>query len=158
MDLTGAAMAAGWVARLAGAGCSAVALDPEALEGEGRPGAVAEQALSAGGGGAKDADGSIQAEAAGGLPGEHVGDRVASWKVTVPSSSSEKRPSRTTTWKWKAWRSAGYQGDGRPVPGSNALNVITPAPGIEPLSDPPSLTTTGGNSTSSSPAVVYLTP
>jgi hypothetical protein len=26
---------------------------------------------------------------------------VASWKVTLPSSPSEKTPSRTTTWKWK---------------------------------------------------------
>ena len=46
-----------------------MALDPQALEGERWPRTVSEQALSAGGVGAVDADGGIQAEAAGGLPG-----------------------------------------------------------------------------------------
>jgi len=44
----------------------------EALEGEGRPGAVPEEALEAGAVVPLDAHGSIDAEATGSLPGEHV--------------------------------------------------------------------------------------
>ncbi len=47
-------------------------LDAEAVEGEGRPGAVAEESLPAGAVRAVDTDGGVQAEAAGALPGEHV--------------------------------------------------------------------------------------
>ncbi|HUF31424.1 MAG TPA: hypothetical protein VMM77_12300, partial [Gemmatimonadaceae bacterium] len=49
-----------------------VALDAQAFEGERRPGAVPQQPFPAGGVGAVDADGGVQAEAATGLPGEHV--------------------------------------------------------------------------------------
>jgi hypothetical protein len=65
-----------------------------------------------------DTDGGVEAEAADGLPGEHVLDGVlvedsaalqraleassavrwvAWWKVTLPSSPPEKTPSRMTT-------------------------------------------------------------
>lgn len=53
-----------------------VALDAQALEGEGRAGTVFQEPFSAGAVGAVDADGGVQAEAAGGLPGEHVGNGV----------------------------------------------------------------------------------
>ena len=49
-------------------GVARVALDAQALEGEGRPRAVSEQPLAPGIG-AVDADGGVQAEAAAGLPG-----------------------------------------------------------------------------------------
>ena len=110
-------------ARACGGSCRGVALDAQALEGEGRPRAVSQQPLSAGAG-AVDPDGGVQAEAATGLPGEHVGGGVVVEQAAalqcaleavdvvgrdvrrlvegdLPSSPSAKRPSRTTTWKWK---------------------------------------------------------
>jgi hypothetical protein len=47
-------------------------LDAQAGEGEGRAGAVADEPLAAGAVGAVDADGGVDAESAGALPGEHV--------------------------------------------------------------------------------------
>jgi hypothetical protein len=55
---------------------SRLALDTETVEGEGGPGAVAEEPLAAGAVGAVDADGGVDAETAGPLPGEHVIGRV----------------------------------------------------------------------------------
>ena len=48
------------------------ALDAQPVEGEGRSGAVAEEPLATSAIGGADADGSVEAEAAGALPGEHV--------------------------------------------------------------------------------------
>ena len=56
-------------------GCGG-ALDTQALEGEGGPGAVSPQPLSAGGVACMDADGGVKAETAGRLPGEHVADSL----------------------------------------------------------------------------------
>jgi hypothetical protein len=58
------------------AACSRFGLDTETVEGEGRAGAVADEPLAAGAVGAVDADGGVEAEAAGPLPGEHVVDGV----------------------------------------------------------------------------------
>jgi hypothetical protein len=51
---------------------SRFALDAQAVEGEGGPGAVADEPLAAGAVGAVDSDGGVDAEPASSLPGEHV--------------------------------------------------------------------------------------
>jgi hypothetical protein len=61
---------------VAGSGWAAAgfrfALDAQAVEGEGRAGAVADEPLASGAVGAADVDGGVDAESAGALPGAHV--------------------------------------------------------------------------------------
>jgi hypothetical protein len=60
------------VAQRSGDAARAAGEGMEALEGEGRPGTIAQEALEAGTILTFDAHGSVDAEPAGSLPGEHV--------------------------------------------------------------------------------------
>jgi hypothetical protein len=121
-----------WCGAGAFLGPLAMALDTQALQREGRPGTVSEQALAPGGIGAIDAEEASRLKpppacqvsmsstlALVSRPRRwkrrstrrcSVRSRrrmswavrcVASWKLALPSSPSEKTPSRMTTWKWK---------------------------------------------------------
>jgi hypothetical protein len=73
-----------------------VVLDAQALEGEGWwPGTVSEQPLAPRDIGAMEADGCVEAEAAAGLPGEHVGDGVVVEEAAAPEEAEHAELRRT---------------------------------------------------------------